>query len=328
MWVLALACRSPDGPKPDVGDGGAHSAHTGVPHVHETGATAHTGGTPPAFDGPWLLSEAGLYADLGAGTLAPGVVATTPRYPLWSDGSEKARWVRVPAGGVVDTRDPDHWVWPVGTLAFKEFVVGGQRVETRRLEKTGDGWDMVGYLWRADGTDADAVPDGAIDVWGTTHDVPDQEACARCHVGPADLILGVDAIQLDDLGQAALPLSAPTPATVPGDPTAIAALGYLHGNCGGCHREGSFVGDRVPLRLDVRVGDTDPLAVGAVVTGVDAPTRHEIGGTSVSIAPGDPDASQLWFRMGLRDLEAMPPIGSEVVDADGRAAIAAWILAL
>lgn len=324
--LLVLACARPPAPSPSgpPGDSAGHSGHH--PH-HDSAATGHSGGTTP-FDGPALLSAAGLYQDLAGEVLADGVVETTPRFPLWSDGSDKTRWLWVPPGGQIDTTDPDRWSFPVGTLAFKEFRVGGRRVETRRLAKETHGWEMVSYLWRADGTDADAVPEGVVDAFGTGHDVPDRDTCARCHDGPADLLLGVDAVQLDAAQQQALPLTAPVAGDVPGDAATQAALGYLHGNCGGCHRPGALAGDRTTLWLELAVGLTDPAAAAAHVTGVDAPTRHEIDGTTVSVVPGDPDASQLYVRMRLRGLEGMPPVGSGVVDDAGSALVGGWIESL
>lgn len=332
LLLAALACRRTEPPRDDAPDTtSAHSGHGphGSGHGRDSGDSGIDPPRPPETSAPLLLSRAGLYADLPSRTLARGVIETTPRYPLWSDGSDKRRWLRVPPGGVIDTSDPDHWVFPVGTLAFKEFARGGVVLETRRLEKLPDGtWDMVAYLWRPDGTDADRLPEGATDVGGTAHDVPAVGDCRFCHVGPADRVLGVDAIQTDPALQALLPLSAPVPAEVPGDDATRAALGYLHGNCGGCHRDGALAGDRTGLWLDVAVGTTDPLAAAAVVTGVGREANHTIGGTTIDVVPGDPAASQVWVRMGLRDLEAMPPRGTEVVDDVGVAVVGAWITAL
>lgn len=330
MWTVALlACRppAPDAPPPTAT--ASPTTHTDGHGLDSGHSGAHSAVAPePPFDGPLLLSEAGLYADLPAGTLAPGLIETSPRYPLWSDGAEKRRWLWVPPGGSIDTTDPDDWVFPVGTVAFKEFRRDGLRIETRRIEKRADGWSMVSYLWRDDESDADAVPSGAPDARGTTHDVPSQLDCQRCHVGPADLLLGVGAIQSDDALQATLPLSAPVPATVPGDEPTRLALGYLHGNCGGCHRPGALGGDRTGLFLDVAVGLPDPSLAAAVVSGVGLEANHEIGGTTVAIVPGDPAASQLWYRMSLRGLEGMPPIGTEATDPAGLAWVDAWIRAL
>ena len=81
------------------------------------------------------------------------------------------------------------------------------------------------------------------------------------------------------------------------------------------------------MRLRLPVGLTDATEAPAWVTTAGVIADHEIDGTHVIITPGDPDRSQLYLRMGHRDLLAMPPLGTEQVDDAGRAAIAAWILA-
>ena len=62
----------------------------------------------------------GLYVDLATKQLASDAIAVAPRYPLWSDGAVKQRWVRLPAGGTIDTADMDHWRLPVGAKVWKE----------------------------------------------------------------------------------------------------------------------------------------------------------------------------------------------------------------
>ncbi|MCA9639994.1 MAG: hypothetical protein KC492_04840, partial [Myxococcales bacterium] len=58
------------------------------------------------------------------------------------------------------------------------------------------------------------------------------------------------------------------------------------------------------------------------------PAKHTIGGTTIIVVPGQPAQSQLWVRSGLRDLEAMPPLGTELVNQPGQDAIAQLILSL
>src|SRR5262245_59803842 len=59
---------------------------------------------------PKLLRDTGLYADAQSLTLADGVLAYHPQFPLYSDGSDKRRWIRLPAGSRIDTRDMNDWV--------------------------------------------------------------------------------------------------------------------------------------------------------------------------------------------------------------------------
>jgi mono/diheme cytochrome c family protein len=54
------------------------------------------------------------------------------------------------------------------------------------------------------------------------------------------------------------------------------------------------------------------------------------GGAAIRVAPGNPDGSTVYYRMGVRDMSGgqMPPVATEMVDTEGRAAIAAWISSL
>lgn len=97
---------------------------------------------------PEDLRCTGLYTDWSAKTLAPSVQAYTPAFTLYSDGASKARFISLPAGGQIDTSDLDNWVFPVGTKIWKEFSVGGVRVETRLAWKTDTQWSLLDYRCR------------------------------------------------------------------------------------------------------------------------------------------------------------------------------------
>jgi hypothetical protein len=316
------------------------------PHAHDLALPEEdlAGDTP--LVGPERLSQTGLYADLAARTLAPGVLAFSPRYPLWSDGSNKERFLLLPPGQAIDTRDMDNWRFPVGTKAWKHFYVGGRLVETRLLwrARAGDyrGWYRVAYRWDKDGGDARAVPEGVSGVDGTAHDIPSQKDCDKCHAAASDGLLGVDALQLSAADGAGLlsqlaragRLSAPPPGEfqVPGTGAAQAALGYLHANCGSsCHNDRHPRPEVRALRMDVRVADRTPEETAAHRTTLGALLRHQLpDGQTVVVVPGEPERSGLLTRMGLRDggLWQMPPLGTRAVDPAGVAAVRAWIAGL
>jgi hypothetical protein len=215
---------------------------------------------------PTLLSQTGLYTDVQAGTLAPGVYPYKPTYALWSDSAAKKRWAYMPAGGKIDTGDPDFWQYPPGFKLFKEFTRNDAqgkpvRVETRMILKLGQGksdWYMMGYKWRADGSDADAVPMGEQNTGGTAHDIPTKEQCGSCHNSMQDNALGFTSLQLNHDLDAMDPAGsinlakviqmgwlseAPDPAKVklPGTAAEQNVLGYLHANCGICHNSAGHV---------------------------------------------------------------------------------------
>lgn len=290
---------------------------------------------------PERLSATGLYADIASGTLASGVRGYTPSFALWSDGAEKRRWIWLPPGAVLDTSDMDAWIFPRGTKVWKEFRRDGVRVETRMLEKFGDGdadWSMIAYAWTADGGDAIATPSGVVDALGTKHDVPAAATCLGCHGGRRSRVLGFSALQLSHVaedGEWALPAlsaagilgAAPTaPLVVPGNDVERAALGYLHANCSHCHNA-----DR-PERTGPRCFDPEKsfdffLSASNLATIEDTGTYRTVVGDAVD--PGDPDGSQLFRLVSHRgEGEQMPPLATEVVDAGAVATLRAWIQGL
>ena len=303
---------------------------------------------------PYYLSETGLYVDLEAKTLAPDLIEFTPAFTLWTDGAVKRRWLRLPPGTQIDSRDMDHWEFPIGTVTFKEFSREGKRLETRMVVRTGpdrfDYW-MGAFVWNDDESDAVFAPDGAADLKGTNHDVPNTTQCGTCHHGDRGRVLGFSAVQLAatrhspllepvtsggapdvlrDLIDADL-LSAPPELSqrfdVPGDPPTRAALGYLHANCGHCHNAGGTA--RPDTDMDLR------LDVAASAPGETAAYRTTLGqllqnfddtALTLRVSPGDAAQSALTYRMRERGtLTQMPSLGTELVDEAGLAAVERWI---
>src|SRR5262245_249348 len=285
---------------------------------------------------PQQLSDEGLYDDIAGKHVAGDAIPLAPRYPLWSDGAAKQRWMRLPAGTTIDTSNMDHWRLPEGTRLYKEFVVDGKRVETRVIETTAGAPRFAVYAWLPDESDALPVPDGADAVNGTAHDIPSVELCVLCHQSEPGFSLGVSAIQLAaELPPARLPFAdrlsdAPDRTfAIPGDATARAALGALHGNCGHCHTEGGLAAMQ---HLRVLASDADrPLTAiepYATTVGVALSSWHDAG-FKLRISPGNPDASAIAYRMSQRGLFAqMPPLGTDRLDGDGLAAVRAWIATL
>ncbi|HVJ21855.1 MAG TPA: hypothetical protein VM686_40905 [Polyangiaceae bacterium] len=281
---------------------------------------------------PFFLSQTMLYQDIGSKTLAPDAVPFAPRYVLWSDGAEKERWLVLPPGGVIDSSDMDHWVFPVGTMLFKQFSLDGRRLETRLIQRTGTGrfdyW-MGAFVWDEDETDAMFTPDGQADVLGSEHDAPKVKQCGTCHNGEPGRILGFSALQVEGdsvLGEQAFS-DVPAQYEPPGDEVAAEALGYLHVNCGNCHNQNgsSWPDTDMVLRLgvdEVEVADSElyRTTVDQVMTSFDGE------GLELRIAPGDPDRSGVLYRMSRRDPDdGMPPIASEIVHDEGALAVRAWI---
>lgn len=206
------------------------------------------------------------------------------------------------------------------------------RVETRLDLKTADGWAAASYHWNGAQTDATLTLQAASDVGGTRHDVPSAAECAACHGGRGDFTLGFSAIQLDLEVRATLyddgVLSYPVEAVLDLEPQAAEGLGYLHGNCSHCHNP---TRDRLPQ-------STDCYAPGAHhdFDFTLPPNLHDANDTpAVRTARqqlGRPGDSKVLNRMSTRvwddDRPFMPPLGTEVVDEDGVAAVRAFIATL
>jgi hypothetical protein len=280
--------------------------------------------SPDAAPEPDAALDPARLSSTGLDTLE--VRAFAPRYALWSDGAVKSRWMFVP--GEIDTSDPAHWRFPVGTKFWKQFAApDGRKLETRLIEHVADTGDddvdfrTISFVWLDDESDAIAAPLGAEDVRGTDHDVPSATQCRTCHTGEPGFALGVSALQLGEY-------------EVPGDAATQAALGYLHANCGHCHNPNGSARPDVDMTLQLDLAATTPetTTIWRDTVGV-ALFRFEHACCTVRVAPGDPDASALLYRMSVRDAAAagsdqMPPIASEHVDDAGVELVRAWIASM
>lgn len=308
---------------------------------------------PVTSSAPRTLAETGLFSSTAPLEVAPNVRHYVPKYPLWSDGAEKDRFVYIPSCSTIDTSDMDHWKFPVGTRLWKTFAVDGARIETRMLHRYGAAqtdWLFATYQWNEDTPDdptmATSVPDGVTNANGTDHDIPSETQCQSCHGKLRERVLGFGAFQLshpangDDLtiqtlsNMGWLTVPAPEGFEVPGTPVQQAALGYLHGNCGGCHNSGAQLPPSSPLLLRLLVGQTDYAQTDIVQTSVGVATFGEPAASGAwRIAPKDPSNSSVLTRMQARGSELqMPPLettSSELPDTQGGVAdVAAWIASL
>jgi hypothetical protein len=317
------------------------------------GATAAAAATPL----PLRLGDTGLYVAGSTTRVSDGVLSYSPQYPLWSDGTHKRRWVLLPPGTAIDASQPDAWEFPPGTRLWKEFA-WGRPIETRYLERLDDGsWRFATYVWTPDGRDAVLAPEGGVVLDAGPagrYVVPSRGDCLACHEGPAVPVLGFSALQLspdrDPLAPHAdppragdvdlralvaqrqvahLPLAllVTPPRIAAPTPTARAALGYLHGNCGHCHDpDGALDG------LDLALAQRADPGAGSV-----SRTLHSLLGRESRFRPqGASHAQRIAIDMGspsmvllrLRatsPLARMPPLGVQLTDAEGAALVERWI---
>lgn len=329
---------------------GAFAAAFGQPAA---AGAREPGELPPL---PAKLSDTGLFVAGSTTEVDPRSLQFVPQYPLWTDGAHKRRWIRLPKGAAIDASDPDAWQFPIGTRLWKEISFGS-RVETRYIERAQDGsFRFAAYVWAADGSDAYRLPADQGKVIATggghLHEVPRESDCRSCHEGRASRVLGFNALQLSsdrdpnalhrepaannaiDLdGLIARGLLARVPAGALRTPPRItarsaterAALGYLYGNCSGCHNAHSSIA-ALGLDLDQRVASAETQA--ALLTTVGVPSAFAIPNVDHTqrIAPGRVEASALAYRMSSRFAATqMPPLGTSLVDDEALALIRAWI---
>jgi len=322
------------------------------------------GAASAAAEAPPRLSDTGLFVPGTPERLRPGVRGFQPQYVLWSDGASKRRWILLPRGASIDARDADAWRFPRGTKLWKEFAVDGRAVETRYIEHRADGgWTFASYVWNEAGSDALLAPERGVSVAvagapGGRYAVPGRFDCLACHGGAPTPVLGFSALQLssdrdplaphakaalsDDLDLQRLlsrgllrglpdEVAAQPPRIAAGSDLERAALGYLHANCGHCHHR---AGGQVPVALTLAQRMAAPAASRAEVLQslVEAPSRFQPPrplrhpASLPIVAPGQPHASVLVARLQSRQpLIQMPPLGTQVPDAEGLALVQRWI---
>jgi hypothetical protein len=376
MAALSPACGSGDD---DAGSaGGGADAEAGPEasieaSLSEDGATgdAKEAGTPDApsvdaaqeatDDASDLCADAGvpassldctgLYSDFANKLIAPSALTYTPATPLWSDGAQKQRWIELPALTQIDISNPNEWSFPVGTKVFKEFRVGGKRVETRLFQKTkgpaGAYWVYAAYAWNADDSAAPINFGGPVTVGdGGTWNIPTNDDCDECHRGRQDRILGFEQVGLGMAGAQGLTLAelverglvTPAPASVSlaigDDGTGLngLALAWIHVNCGvTCHNSNPSAagnGASMLLRLDPSQLDgtpPDPATWDVLRTTLGVPCVSGSLSGQPRIRPNDPGHSEVYELIDERGLLQMPPIASLVVDAPDVAIVGAWI---
>ncbi|MEE4338727.1 SO2930 family diheme c-type cytochrome [Erythrobacter sp.] len=316
------------------------------------GAVGHSAAHAPAgvsdaavMEGlPRALSEYGFFADLPAQEPAARVVGYSLNTPLWSDGADKLRFVYVPEGAELEPGGEGLLRFPVGSAIVKTFAFGEgearRLIETRVLLHRADGWLALPYLWNDDQTDARlALAGGRLPITtpeGETisYRVPNKNQCKTCHSKDGAVIpIGPKARNLSAewlAGMERRDMLTTMPAvhdTLPewsargSEDTAALARAYLDVNCAHCHQPGGAASNS---GLDLRWEQDEAHAIGIGKPPVAA--GRGAGGLLVSIAPGDPVASILAYRMQSAEPGiAMPELGKETVDHAGVAIVRRWI---
>lgn len=294
----------------------------------------------PFAELPETVSELGLYPALpDLSVTADLAIPYSPTWPLWSNGSTKARFLVLPEGTAIDTADPDRFVAPPGTLLFKTFAYadGGcsRPVETRVMRKAEDDtWDYAAYGWNDDGLDAtrlDLADNVPIDVEGEdgpfVHHVPARIECRGCHESSTSELLGLSRVQLAGdvldawLDAGTLSASVPPETIEHEDDSTRLVLGMFHGNCVHCHNGTFGPSSSFDLRHDVALDNT-----------IDQETDSSASASGIRIVPGSPETSILFLAFSGEtddpEVSAMPPMGVDVRDAESVELLRSFILDL
>jgi uncharacterized repeat protein (TIGR03806 family) len=307
---------------------------------------------------PRFLSEFGFFQDMQNQIPSKGVHPYSLVNPLFSDQTDKLRFVYVPEGQKLGYVKDKVFIFPVGSTLIKTFAylnnngpMEQQLLETRLLINTNAGWKAISYVWNAEQTDAKraiagaTIPTSFIDSSGEIVDVryraPNQNQCKECHqvnkvmtpIGPKarnmNKVLDYRSGEMNQLLYwAALgwidskldsnSISSYTDVNASLDDRARA---YLDINCGHCHIPGGSA-DTTGLYLNYTEENREQLEIykKPVAAG------RASGNLKYSIVPGHADDSIMLFRMNSLDPGIMmPESGRALADEAGIELIKNWI---
>lgn len=295
------------------------------------------------------LSETGCVAADDPAEPAAGLIPYAPVAAFWSDNATKERWLALPDGTSMSIGADGDFALPEQSVLVKHFRLGDRLVETRLFMHHPDGtWAGYSYEWNEAQTDATLLTDGKVaSVDDQDWIFPSRDQCLQCHTGAAGFSLGLETAQLnhdiaysrtdrtanqlatlDAIALFDAPLGDPAARPALADPydaaapTAERARAYLHTNCAQCHRFGGAAPGSMDLRYDVALGDMN-------VCDVEPQSGDAgLGADARLVDPGMPDTSVLLERMNHRDAGMMPPLATNIVDADGADVIRDWIAGL
>jgi uncharacterized repeat protein (TIGR03806 family) len=307
---------------------------------------------------PRFLSEFGFFQDMQNQIPAEGVHPYSLVSPLFSDQTDKLRFVYVPEGQKLGYVKDKVFIFPVGSTLIKTFAylnmngpLEQQLLETRLLINTNAGWKAISYVWNEEQTDAKRAIAGATiptsflnsqgELVAVRYRAPNQNQCKECHqvnkvmtpIGPKARNMNKDLnYQSGEMNQllywAALgwidqkldstPISSYTDVNASLDNRARA---YLDINCGHCHIPGGSA-DTTGLYLNLIEENQEKLGIfkKPVAAG------RASGNLKYSIVPGHANDSIMLFRMKSLDPGIMmPESGRALADDTGIKLIKNWI---
>ncbi len=163
---------------------------------------------------PATLSETGLFESVRNLIPVGGLIPYSVNVPLWSDHALKQRHIALPAAGRVEFSENGHWLFPVGTVFVKTFLLEThrgnpatrQRLETRLLVHNPRSWAGYTYRWNREQTEALLLGGAASSTLEitTTRGVKEQSwyfpsgsDCMACHTRASGFVLGMNTRQMN-----------------------------------------------------------------------------------------------------------------------------------
>ncbi len=304
------------------------------------------------------LSEYGFFKDLGRQIPSDGIYPYSLKSPLFSDYTEKNRFVYVPEGASLVFHPNKVFAFPVGSVLIKTFSyenlssdLNRQLLETRLLIHQANGWHAETYIWNSDNSDAYRSIVGATidtqfsndkgDIIDVRYRAPNLNQCKECHqLNKMLMPIGPKARNLDklekyesgyknqlvmwhEIGWIEQQLNFIEMVNYENANNGIdaRARAYLDINCAHCHIKGGS-GDTTGLYLDL--AETDKLHLGIMKKPV--ATGRASFNLRYSIVPGESNNSILLKRMESLDPGIMmPESGRALAHTEGIELIKRWI---
>ena len=285
-----------------------------------------------------VVSKSCLTTYRGLEAQVPNFKKYVPQYPLYSDGSEKERWIYLPEGSQIDTSNPDDWKFPAGTILWKEFSMNGKKIETRVLRSYEDidgnvSWLRRVYFWLDDQSEAEQVLEEAMAMdskyaissllQNNQYVYVARNQCSLCHRLGQNDVAGFSYLQLSQtnnqpdafdleslISSNFLSLPPLGPDSIKGTPQDQQALGYLHSNCGTCH---SPLGSASNFILEHSSTATSLENENGFLNSLNINNR---------VVPGDSGNSAIITRM---EAGSMPTAGLANPDSDAISMLQRWI---
>tara|TARA_Y100001970_G_scaffold108715_1_gene135887 strand:+ start:4646 stop:5665 length:1020 start_codon:yes stop_codon:yes gene_type:complete len=304
---------------------------------------------------PKALSEYGFFSDPLNQIPNSNVVPYELITALFSDYTDKHRFVYLPDESTAKYDGEDVFEFPIGSALIKTFsyqTTEGELLllETRLLLNKEDGWDALTYVWDIDRGDAFLALGGkTIEVTDVItpsnanfirYRAPNKNQCKECHlkndavepIGPKPRNInkaiiyenGIENNQIDHWSTLGLleekhySNGSMVDAFNENNDINLRARSYLDINCGHCHSpEGSASSSGLYLSIDDKEFGIykKPVAAG-----------RGSGGLSYSIVPGKPEESILLFRMLSNEPDVMmPESGRSLMHVEAIELISEWI---